>query len=99
MPLVRRWCRSGRPNDEKKFLDLKHLVRRLAERSYQKYLGDILGLNADTNDFDNGAPPKVKNKKLYSLLKHSSSSNLVHLSEIWVFSNLLTAHVSSEKEL
>ena len=31
----KRRSRSGRPNDQKKFLNLKHLVRRLIERSYQ----------------------------------------------------------------
>ena len=71
-----RWSRSGRPYDQKKFLGLKHLVRRLFERSYQKYLGDILGLKADTNDLDNNsAPPMVNNKKLYSLLKHSKQDS------------------------
>ena len=84
----RRWNRSGKPNGQKKFLDLKHLVLRLVERSYPKYLGDILGLNADTNDLDNSAPPKVKHKKFYSLLKHSEqdSSGVAPLKEGRTFS-------------
>ena len=63
------WTRSGRPTDQKKFLDYKHLVRRVSERAYEKYIADILGLNQETDDLD--TPPKVIIKKLYSLLKHS----------------------------
>ena len=40
--LYKRWSRSGRPYDHNKFLDQKHLVRRVSERAYEKYLGDIL---------------------------------------------------------
>ncbi|MEW8548673.1 MAG: reverse transcriptase family protein, partial [Candidatus Thiodiazotropha sp.] len=71
--LYRRWSRSGRPDDQKKFLDQKHLVRRITERAYEKYLSDILGINRDDDDLD--APPKVKTKKLYSLLKHSKQDS------------------------
>ena len=67
--LYRRWSRSGRPDDQKKFLDQKHLVRRIIDRAYEKYLKDILGLNDEEHDLE--SPPKVKTKKLYSLLKHS----------------------------
>ena len=63
------WSRSGQPNDQKKFLDQKYLVCRITERAYEKYLKDILGLNNEEDDLV--APPKVKTKKLYSLLKHS----------------------------
>ena len=31
--------RSGRPNDTKKFLEYKHLVRRVIDRAYEPYLG------------------------------------------------------------
>ena len=47
--LYNRWSRSGRPDDQKKFLDQKHLVRRVSDRAYQKYLQDILGINDDTD--------------------------------------------------
>ena len=67
--LYRRWSRSGRPHDQKKFLDQKHLVRRIIDRAYEKYLKDILGLNNEEHDLE--APPKAKIKKLNSLLKHS----------------------------
>ena len=67
--LYRRWSRSGRPDDQKKFLDQKHLVRRVSDRAYEKYQQSILGLNNDEDDLD--TPPKVKTKKLHSLLKHS----------------------------
>ena len=67
--LYRRWSRSGRPDDQKKFLDQKHLVCRIIDRAYEKYLKDILGLNDEEHDLE--SPPKVKTKKLYSLLKHS----------------------------
>ena len=43
--LYRRWSRSGRPDDQKKILDQKHLVRRITDRAYEKYLKDILGFN------------------------------------------------------
>ena len=77
--LYKRWCRSGIPGDRKKFLELKHLVRRISDRAYKKYLKDILGINNDDDDLD--TPPKVKTKKLYSLLKHSKqdSSGIVSL--------------------
>ena len=71
--LYKRWSRSGRPGDQKKFLDLKHLVRRITDRAYEMYLKDILGLNNEEDDLD--VPPKVKTKKLYSLLKHSKKDS------------------------
>ena len=46
--LYKRWSRSGRPDDQKKFLDQKQLVRRVSDRAYQKYLQDVLGINDDT---------------------------------------------------
>ena len=46
--LYKRWSRSGRPDDKKKFLDLKDLVRRITDRAYEKYLKDILGLNKNS---------------------------------------------------
>ena len=58
--LYRRWSRSGRPDDQKKFLDQKHLVCRMIDRAYEKYLKDILGLNDEEHDLE--APPKVKTK-------------------------------------
>ena len=71
--LYRRWSRSGRPDDQKKFLDQKHLVRRISNGAYEKYLKDILCLNNEEDDID--APPKVKTKKLYSLLKYSKQDS------------------------
>ena len=50
--LYKRWSRSGRPDDQKKFLELKHLVRRITDRAYEKYLKDILGLNNEEDDLD-----------------------------------------------
>ena len=72
--LYKRWSRSGRPDDQKTFLDQKHLICRLTDRAYEKYLQDILGIsNTDGNYID--APPKIKTKKLYSLLKHSKQDS------------------------
>ena len=71
--LYKRWLRSGRSDDQKKFLDHKHLVRRITDRAYEKYLKDILRLNNEEDDPD--APPKVKTKKLYPLLKHSKQDS------------------------
>ena len=63
--LMRKWDKlykpmklSGRPNDTKKFLDYKHLVRRVTERAYEHYLGDILGINTITEQEEN-SPPKI----------------------------------------
>ena len=69
--LYKRWSRSGRPYDQSKFLNYKQLVRRVSEKAYEKYLGDILGINNEIPDQDVVEAPKVKTKKLYSLLKHS----------------------------
>ena len=73
--LYKRWSRSGRPHDQSKFLNYKHLVRRVSEKAYEKYLGDILGINNEIPDQDVGEPLKVKTKKLYSLLKHSKQDS------------------------
>ena len=37
--LFQRWPRSDRPYDQVKFLDCKHLVRRVSDKAYEKYLG------------------------------------------------------------
>ena len=66
--------RSGRQNDTKKFLEYKHLVRRVTDRAYERYLGDILGINTTTQQEEN-SPPKVNTKKMYSLLKHSKQDS------------------------
>ena len=73
--LYKRWSRSGRPYDQSRFIEYKHLVRRVSDKAYEKYLGDILGLNNDQEDQNGGEPPKVKTKKLYSLLKHSKQDS------------------------
>ena len=70
----KRMKRSGRPSDSKKFHEYKHLVRRVTDRAYERYLGDILGLNA-TDSPEENLPPKVNTKKLYSLLKHSKQDS------------------------
>ena len=67
--LYKRWSRSGRPYDQSRFIEYKHLVRRVSDK-HIKYLGDILDLNNDQEDQNGGEPPEVKSKKLYSLLKH-----------------------------
>ena len=68
--LYKRMKRSGRPNDTKKFQEYKHLVRRVTDRAYERYLGDIQGINTTTEQEEN-SPSKVNTKKMYSLLKHS----------------------------
>ena len=44
-------------------------------KSLWKILRDILGINNEIPDQDVGEPPKVKTKKLYSLLKHSKQDS------------------------
>ena len=73
--LYKRWSRSGRPYDQSRFIEYKHLVRRVSDRAHEKYLGDILGLNNDQEDQNGGESPKVKTKKLHSLLKHSKQDS------------------------
>ena len=51
--LYKRMKRSGRPNDTKKFLEYKHLVRRVTDRAYDRYIGDILGINTTTEQEEN----------------------------------------------
>ena len=60
--LYTRWSRSGRPYAQSRFIEYKHLVRRVSDRAYEKYLGDILGLKNDQEDENGGDPPKVKTK-------------------------------------
>ena len=73
--LYKRWSRSGRPYDQSRFIVYKHLVRRVSDRAYEQYLGDIMGLNNDQEDQNGGELPKVKTKKFYSLLKHSKQDS------------------------
>ena len=72
--LYKRMKRSGRLNDTKKFLEYKHLVRMVTDRAYERYLGDILGINTTTEQEENSSP-KVNTKKMYSLLKHSKQDS------------------------
>ena len=72
--LYKRMKRSGRPNDTKKFLEYKHLVRRVTDKAYERYLGDILGINTTTEQEEN-SPPKLNTKKMCSLLKHSKQDS------------------------
>ena len=69
----KRMKRSSRPSDSKKFHEYKHLVRRVTDRAYEWYLGDILGLNA-TDSPEENLSPKENTKNLYSLLKHSKQT-------------------------
>ena len=73
--LYKRWSRSDRPYDQSRFIEFKHLVWRVSDRAYEKYLGDILCLDNGQEDHNGGQPPKVKTKKLYSLLDHSKQAS------------------------
>ena len=55
--------------DQTKFLQLKHLVRQLLEKSHEKYLQNTLGLSNEAGDHAGEVPPEVKTKNLYSLLQ------------------------------
>ena len=61
--LYKQMKRSGRPNDTKKFLESKHLVCWVTDGAYERYLGDILGINISTEQEEN-SPPKVNTKKI-----------------------------------
>ena len=71
--LYKRMKRSGRPNDTN-ILQYKHLVRRVTDRAYERYLGDILKINTTTEQ-EEKSPLKVNTKKMYSLLKHSKQDS------------------------
>ena len=58
---------SRSSSDRKKFLDLKHLVRKKVKEAYNQYLEHILNLN----NTDTTGKSKPNTKKLYSLIKHS----------------------------
>ena len=58
--LYKRMKRSDRPNDTKKLLEYKHLVRRVTDRAYEHYIGDILGINTTTEQEENIPPPPIK---------------------------------------
>ena len=66
------WSKSGRSYDQKKFLEYK-----LQKGPMRSYLGNILGLNNETEWWPrHGSALKgKKNKKLYSLLKHSKQES------------------------
>ena len=51
--LYKRMKQSGRSNDTKKFQEYKHLVRRVKDRAYERYLGDSLGINTTTEQEEN----------------------------------------------
>ena len=65
--LYKRMKRSGRPNDTKKFQEYKHLVRRVIDRAYERYLGDILGINTTTEQEEN-SPLMVKVVSMISMI-------------------------------
>ena len=67
--LYKRMKRSGRPNDTRTVQEYQHLVRRVTDRAYERYLGNILGIYTTTEQQEN-SPPKVNAKKMYSLIKH-----------------------------
>ena len=73
--LYKRWSRSARPYDQSRFIEFKHLVWRVSDRAYEKYLGDILCLDNGQEDHIGGQPPKVKTEKLYSLLNRSKQAS------------------------
>ena len=50
---------------KKKFQEYKHLVCRVTDRAYERYLGDILGINT-INEQEENSPPKVNTKMMYS---------------------------------
>ena len=54
--------------DQKEFLEYKHLVRRVTEIAYEKYIRDILRIQQEADDLD--TPAMVNTKKLYSLLNN-----------------------------
>lgn len=64
--------KTGKSSDKKKFLDLKHTVRKMVKEAHQKYLEDILNLN---NTDANPSNCKPNTKKLYSLIKHSKQDS------------------------
>ena len=53
-------------SDRKKFLDLKHLVRKKVKEAHTQYLESILNINTDAP-----VQHKPNTKKLFSLIKHS----------------------------
>ena len=56
--LYKRMKGSDRPNDTKKFKKKKKdLVRRVTDRAYECYLGDILGINTTTEQEENTPLP------------------------------------------
>ena len=59
--------KTSSSSDRKKFLDLKHLVRKKVKEAYNQYLEHILNLN----NTDASRPNRPNTKKLYSLIKHS----------------------------
>ena len=61
--LYRRWSRSGRPDDQKKFLAQKHLVRRIIDRANENYMKDILGLNDEEHDLESPTRTQGQNQK------------------------------------
>ena len=67
--LYKRCSRPGRPDDQSRFTEYKHLVRRVLDKTYGKYLGDILGLNTGNLDHDLGELPKVKKLLLAQALQ------------------------------
>ena len=62
---------TNHPQDRKKFLDLKHLIRKEMKNSYNKYIEEILNLpHTETS-----STQKPNTKRLYTLLKHSKQDS------------------------
>jgi len=62
---------SGSTSDRKKFLDLKHLVRKKVKEAYNQYLENIL----NTSSTDASRSNKPNSKRLYSFIKHSKQDS------------------------
>ena len=67
----------GRSHNQSMFTEYKPLVRWVSDKAYEKYLGDILGLNTDNLDHDLGEIPKVKTKKNVTLSRLVRRANRV----------------------
>ncbi|WAR07637.1 hypothetical protein MAR_017595 [Mya arenaria] len=65
----RKQRKSGKAEDRKRFLDLKHILRKSIKVSYQSYLKDILDIASN----DETCKPNTKN--LFTLLKHSKQDS------------------------
>ncbi|MCW4309234.1 MAG: reverse transcriptase domain-containing protein [Candidatus Thiodiazotropha endolucinida] len=73
--LYRKFKTSKTADSRKKFLKIKHSVKRQIKVSYENYLQGILGINSSSDNDQDQVQSDFSRKRLFSLLKNSKQDS------------------------